>query len=142
MSRPEPHLPLWNPGAPSPVRSNGTAAPSTGRLRSPDAVRYAHVSDRIPSSLDALRGPADGVVRPPLRLAWSGMRSFDVGRPGIRVGLYQLVITEGLAEDYITYLNAGHLVADWPVLRRAFGPVFRTPWEERFPELRLAVPHD
>ncbi|MEU6526912.1 hypothetical protein ABZ892_29785, partial [Streptomyces sp. NPDC046924] len=36
---------------------------------------------RLPESLDELRGPTQGVVELPLHVAWSGMTSYDLGKP-------------------------------------------------------------
>ncbi|WP_433438776.1 hypothetical protein [Nonomuraea sp. CA-141351] len=35
--------------------------------------------------------------------------------------MYKIVIATGRRADYGTHLNADHLVADWPLLRRGFG---------------------
>ena len=90
---------------------------------------------RLPESLDKLHGPAEGVVVLPLHLAWSGMTSYDLGRPRQRMGLYRTVLHEGLRDDLPQYLNRGLLLQLWPVLRALVGRTVRTLWEDSFPEL-------
>ncbi|WP_188190717.1 hypothetical protein [Nonomuraea sp. SYSU D8015] len=99
---------------------------------------YEGLEDKIPDSLDDLRGPAEGVVALPPHLAWSGLTEFDVSKPGIRMEMYRTVITTGRRVDYESYLNADHLAADWPLLRRGLGPGYRDAWERKLP-LRRAV---
>ncbi|WP_063910005.1 hypothetical protein [Herbidospora yilanensis] len=98
--------------------------------------RYADVPDRAPTSLAALRGPADGVVDLPLKLCWSGLRSFDLGDPTQCLMMYQIVITEGVRADVEHYLTAEHLLEVWPLLHRMLGPAYIETWEGRFPVLR------
>jgi hypothetical protein len=49
--------------------------------------RLIGVEKRIPADLATLAGPAEGVVRLPVRLAWSGQTEFDVADPGDRLTL-------------------------------------------------------
>ncbi len=60
---------------------------------------------RLPKSLDELRGPNHGVVDLPLHMAWSGMTSYDLGKPRQRMGLYRTVLHEGLHDDLPRYLD-------------------------------------
>ncbi|MFI7697576.1 hypothetical protein [Nonomuraea sp. NPDC049480] len=92
---------------------------------------YEGLEEKVPDSLDDLHGPAEGVVALPLHLAWSGLTEFDLSKPGIRMEMYRTVITTGQRADYETYLNAGHLTADWLVLRRGLGPGYRHAWEKK-----------
>jgi hypothetical protein len=45
--------------------------------------RLIGVEKRIPQGLASLRGPAEGRVSLPVRLAWSGPSEFDVPTPAI-----------------------------------------------------------
>ncbi|MEV7930654.1 transcriptional regulator [Kitasatospora sp. NPDC088779] len=75
----------------------------------------------------------------PLHLAWSGLRTFDLEQPRQRMGLYRIVLNEGMREDLPQLLDAGLLVAQWPVLRTLVGPAVRTVWETAFTELAIAA---
>ncbi len=90
---------------------------------------------RLPESLDELRGPTHGVVDLPLHLAWSGMTSYDLGKPRQRMGLYRTVLHEGLHDDLPRYLNQDLLLHLWPVLRTLVGRTVRAVWEDAFPQL-------
>ncbi|MEV7891238.1 hypothetical protein ACWD3I_43610 [Streptomyces sp. NPDC002817] len=90
---------------------------------------------RLPASLDELRGPARGVVDLPLHVAWSGMTSYDLDKPRQRMGLYRTVLHEGLREDLTSVLNQDVLLELWPTLRRLVGRTVRTVWEDAFPQL-------
>ncbi|MDX3086726.1 MULTISPECIES: hypothetical protein [Streptomyces] len=90
---------------------------------------------RLPESLDELRGPTHGAVDLPLHLAWSGMTSYDLGKPRQRMGLYRTVLHEGLHDDLPRYLNQDLLLQLWPVLRTLVGRTVRAVWEDAFPEL-------
>ncbi|WP_157250021.1 hypothetical protein [Nonomuraea typhae] len=93
--------------------------------------RWEGIEDRVPDSLDDLRGPAEGTVALPLHLAWSGLREFDLANPRLRMSLYRTVITSGGWADAVAYLNAATLAADWPTLRRGLGPHYRRAWENK-----------
>ncbi|MFD4413237.1 hypothetical protein [Streptomyces sp. NPDC058476] len=90
---------------------------------------------RLPAALEELRGPAEGIVTLPLHVAWSGMTSYDLGKPRQRMGLYRAVLHEGLREELTAYLNRELLLQLWPVLRTLVGRTVRTVWEEAFPQL-------
>jgi hypothetical protein len=97
------------------------------------------VAERLPVHLEELSGPATGAVELPLHLAWSGLRRFDVSDEKLLLGLYRIVLTNGLRDDLIGYVNAELLVRHWPRLRIALGKPVRTCWEQRFPELVAAA---
>jgi hypothetical protein len=100
----------------------------------------AHLPEWIPQSLTDLHGPAEGVVRLPLDLCWSGTTEFDLGSFRQRVALCHLVIVQGLDKHYPEFLNAGHLLEAWPILRRRIAGGYTGAWEDRFPELaRIAT---
>ncbi|WP_406456100.1 hypothetical protein OG782_29600 [Streptomyces sp. NBC_00876] len=90
---------------------------------------------RLPESLDELQGPAQGVVELPLHVAWSGMTSYDMGKPRQRMGLYRTGLHEGLRDDLSRYLNQDLLLDLWPVLRTLVGRTVRVVWEDAIPEL-------
>ncbi|GAA2708331.1 MULTISPECIES: transcriptional regulator [Streptomyces] len=98
-------------------------------------LRRTQLAARLPGSLSELAGPAHGVVEPPLHVVWSGLRRFDLDHRGERLGLYQILLNEGRAEDLIGFLNPDLLVADWPLLRRLLGKHVRHVWECTFVEL-------
>ncbi|TQK51360.1 hypothetical protein FBY35_1757 [Streptomyces sp. SLBN-118] len=90
---------------------------------------------RLPESLDELQGPTYGVVELLLHMAWSGMTSYDLGKPRQRMGLYRTVLHEGLHDDLPRYLNQDLLLQLWPVLRTLVGRTVRAVWEDAFPQL-------
>jgi hypothetical protein len=56
-----------------------------------------------------LRGPLTGIVRLPLHVYASGQgpaRSFDMSNEAERIDLYEIVLTEGTAEDVCRYVIA------------------------------------
>ncbi|MFH8993233.1 hypothetical protein [Streptomyces sp. NPDC017940] len=95
-------------------------------------ARYAR---QLPTRLDELTGPARGTVDLPLHVVWSGLRSFDLERPRLRMSLYRTVLAEGLHQDLVTYLNRDLLIGQWPVLRTLISRPIREVWENAFPEL-------
>ncbi|MBO4258398.1 hypothetical protein GRC12_31685 [Streptomyces griseorubiginosus] len=97
------------------------------------------MAERLPTHLDELSGPTSGTVELPLHLAWSGLRHFEVSDDKLLLGLYRIVLTNGLREDLTRYLNAELLVRHWPRLRIAVGKPVRTCWEQQFPELAAAA---
>lgn len=110
-----------------------TAPAETGRAL---PSRFEDLEDKLPASLDELHGPAEGIVALPFRLAWSGLTEFDLSNWKQRLTLYRIIITGGLLPaDACTYLNAEHLLADWPYQIRLLGCEYRQIWEMRFPEL-------
>ncbi|GGX07985.1 hypothetical protein [Streptomyces chryseus] len=115
------------------------SGPGTRHLSGADAEDLALYREkfrrRLPESLDELHGPTHGVVELPLHLAWSGMTSYELGKPRQRMGLYRTVLHEGLHDDLPGYLNRDLLLELWPVLRTLVGRTVRTVWEDAFPEL-------
>lgn len=105
----------------------------------PTDSRQGQLAARLPGSLGELQGPVDGQVELPLHLAWSGLRVFDLTQPRQRMGLYRIVLNEGMQEDLVSFLNAGLLIRLWPVLRTLVGPAVRTVWEQAFTELAAAA---
>jgi hypothetical protein len=87
----------------------------------------------IPSSLDALRGPATGRLTLPLHIWWAPAPTFDLADRSDLLVAYRAVVREGRAEDQEALLNRGLLLTVWPELRL---PVrCREAWENAFPEL-------
>ncbi|MEU6816094.1 hypothetical protein [Streptomyces sp. NPDC046860] len=115
------------------------SAPSPGDVPGADAEDLALYREkfrrRLPESLDELHGPAQGVVDLPLHIAWSGMTSYDLGKPRQRMGLYRTVLHEGLHDDLPHYLNQDLLLQLWPDLRTLVGRTVRAVWEDAFPQL-------
>jgi hypothetical protein len=99
------------------------------------AVLEARYRSRLPRSLDDLAGPAHGTVDLPQHVAWSGVTSFDVDRPGRCRSMYHILLTDGQADDLTSFLDRRLLVSQWPVLRRMVGRIVRDVWESAFPEL-------
>lgn len=98
--------------------------------------RWGYGAERLPATLDELDGPKVGQVESPLHLAWSGLLVFDVGDLKLLLGLYRIVLNNGLRDDFSKYLDGELLVRHWPILRQMLGRGVRGTWEERFPELR------
>ncbi|WP_326755239.1 hypothetical protein OH738_09950 [Streptomyces hirsutus] len=90
---------------------------------------------RLPESLDELHGPTQGVVELPLHMAWSGMASYNLGKPRQRMGLYRTVLHEGLRDGLPRYLDQDLLLHLWPALRTLIGRTVRVVWEDAFPQL-------
>ncbi|MDH6450565.1 hypothetical protein RKD27_005598 [Streptomyces sp. SAI-126] len=86
-------------------------------------------------TLDDLAGPQSGSVELPLHLVWSGLRVFDLGDVKLLLGMYRIVLDNGSTDDFVRYLDHGHLVRHWPILRRMLGRGVRETWEGVFPEL-------
>jgi hypothetical protein len=96
--------------------------------------RWASVPKRLPASLDALTGPAGGVVELPFDLAWSGDRNFDLAKPDDRYLYYMTVLTAAITPEHFTqWLNADLLRSEWG--RLVLPPRLRDIWQQRFPEL-------
>ncbi|MER6148101.1 transcriptional regulator [Streptomyces hirsutus] len=93
----------------------------------------------MPESLDESRGPTQGVVDLPPHMAWSGMTSYDLGKPRQRMGLYRTVLHESLRDDLPRYLNQDLLLQLWPVLRTLVGRSVRSVWEDAFPQLASRI---
>ncbi len=87
-----------------------------------------------PSSLDALRGPAAGVVILPRTVYWGPDPTADLDtRSGLHKA-YRNLIREGTREVQEALLNPVLLRRVWPDL--ALPQRCRAQWESRFPDLR------
>jgi len=87
-----------------------------------------------PRSLDALRGPAAGVVILPRSVYWGPDPSANLDtRSGLHKA-YRNLIREGTGELQEALLNADLLRRVWPGL--ALPHRCRALWESRFPDLR------
>jgi hypothetical protein len=86
----------------------------------------------LPADLAELRGPLTGMVQLPLRVYASGQgpaRSFDLSNEAERIELYEIVLTDGTAEDVCHYVNREELLRLWP--RLWLPPHVRHVWEPR-----------
>ncbi|MPY38081.1 hypothetical protein FNH09_44795 [Streptomyces adustus] len=119
----------------SPQHPTPTQSVLSGEVAEDLALYREKFRRRLPKSLDELHGPTHGVVELPLHLAWSGMTSYDLGKPRQRMGLYRTVLHEGLRDDLPHYLDQDLLLQLWPVLRTLVGRTVRAVWEDAFPEL-------
>ncbi|MFE1838019.1 hypothetical protein [Streptomyces sviceus] len=97
--------------------------------------RWGYGTERLPVTLDELAGPKSGSVELPLHLAWSGLRVFDLGDVKLLLGMYRIVLNNGSTDDFVRYLDQGHLARHWPVLRKMLGRGVRETWERAFPGL-------
>jgi hypothetical protein len=102
-------------------------------------LRRAKFARRVPASLSELAGPRHGRVRLPLHLAWSGLTTFDLDQPRLRMSYYRLVLAEGLHDDLVRYLERDLLISLWPTLRMLVSRDVREVWESCFHELADAA---
>jgi hypothetical protein len=73
----------------------------------------------LPADLAELRGPLTGMVQLPLGVYASGQgpaRRFDMTNEAERIELYEIVLTDGTAEDVCRYVNREELRRLWPRL--------------------------
>ncbi|MGW1181133.1 transcriptional regulator [Streptomyces drozdowiczii] len=98
-------------------------------------LRRAKFARRAPAALSELAGPEHGPVSLPLHLAWSGLTTFDLDQPRLRMSYYRIVLAEGQHDDLIQYLNRGLLIDLWPTLRTLISRDVREVWEGSFDEL-------
>lgn len=102
-----------------------------------DKVLYKDVVPyEVPSSLDALRGPATGVLELPITVHWGPRRTFDLDRPGLRRAAYRAIVREGTREVQQELLNADLLRQVWNEL--ILPERCQRLWEETFPDLASA----
>ncbi|MFJ5549807.1 hypothetical protein [Streptomyces sp. NPDC093225] len=106
--------------------------------RSDQQVLRERYARRLPASLDKLAGPRGGLVELPGHVAWSGLRTFDLDRPKLRMGMYRVVLAEGQHEDLLHLLDRDLLIEQWPVLRTLVSRHVRAVWEDAFPDLSPA----
>ncbi len=98
-------------------------------LRYHDVVPY-----QTPRSLDALRGPGEGVIVLPRSVYWGPEASADLDtRSGLHKA-YRNLIREGTPEVQEALLNLGLLRRVWTEV--ALPARCRAQWEHRFPDLR------
>ncbi|MDR7278430.1 hypothetical protein [Catenuloplanes atrovinosus] len=100
--------------------------------------RLIGAEKRIPEALDLLAGPDRGVVRLPVRLAWSGSTEFDITDHRQRLTLYRTLLNCGQRQDIITYVHPDLLRRDWPRIRRLTSRQLVALWEARLPDLATA----
>ncbi|MEW1721032.1 transcriptional regulator [Streptomyces sp. NPDC093109] len=98
-------------------------------------LRRAKFAQRLPTALSELAGPEHGTVSLPLHLAWSGLTTFDLDQPRLRMSYYRIVLAEGRHDDLIQYLHHELLVGLWPTLRSLVSRDVRVVWESAFGEL-------
>ncbi|MFJ5223633.1 transcriptional regulator [Streptomyces sp. NPDC088400] len=98
-------------------------------------LRSAKLARRLPAGLSELAGPEHGTVSLPLHLAWSGLTTFDLDRPRLRMSYYRVVLAEGQRDDLVRYLNHDLLLGLWPTLRSLVSRDVREVWESSFGEL-------
>ncbi|MFD0413051.1 transcriptional regulator [Streptomyces sp. NPDC127108] len=101
----------------------------------PTDLRRARFARRVPAALSELVGPQHGVVSLPLHLVWSGLTSFDLDQPRLRMSYYRSVLAEGQHDDLVRYLHHDLLVSLWPTLRMLISRDVREVWESSFAEL-------
>lgn len=89
-----------------------------------------------PSSLDSLKGPADGVLILPITVHWGPDATADLSTADGLEKAYENVVREGTRQQQEELLNADLLARVWPQLR--LPKRCRTLWETRFPELAAA----
>lgn len=87
----------------------------------------------VPSSLDALRGPASGPLELPVTVHCGPRRVFDLDEPALRRAAYRAIVRGGTSEEQEAFLNADVLRALWSDLM--LPDRCRAVWEERFHEL-------
>jgi hypothetical protein len=103
--------------------TTSTFGPRRGGWRRPVA---------LPADLAELRGPLTGMVRLPLSIYASGQgpaRSFDLSNEAERIELYEIVLTDGTADDVCRYINREELLRLWR--RLWLPPHVRQVWEPR-----------
>ncbi|MFI8003744.1 transcriptional regulator [Streptomyces sp. NPDC086010] len=98
-------------------------------------LRRAKFARRMPAALSELVGPEHGTVSLPLHLAWSGLTTFDLDQPRLRMSYYRIVLAEGQHDDLVRFLNRSLLVRLWPTLRTLISRDVREVWEQSFNEL-------
>ncbi|WP_406420700.1 transcriptional regulator [Streptomyces sp. NBC_00873] len=90
---------------------------------------------RLPAALSELAGAEHGTVSLPLHPAWSGLTTFELDQPRLRMSYYRIVLAEGRHDDLVQYLNRDLLVGMWPTLRTLISRDIREVWESSFDEL-------
>ena len=98
------------------------------RLLYQDIVPYA-----VPSSLDALRGPAAGSLELPITVHWGPQRVYDLASPHEVVFAYQQIVREGTSTDQESLLDRELLMRVWS--RLILPERCQALWESTFSEL-------
>ncbi|MFF8476024.1 hypothetical protein [Streptomyces sp. NPDC015414] len=119
----------------SPQQPTSALSDLSGAVAEDLALYQEKFRRRLPKSLEELRGATRGIVELPLHMVWSGMTSYDLGKPRQLMSLYRTVLHEGLRDDLSRFLNRDLLMQMWPVLRTLVGRTVRSVWEEAFPQL-------
>lgn len=93
----------------------------------------------VVTSLEDLRGPAEGVVELPVWLFWSCPdHTFDLSKPFMLRSMYETVLREAARpEDLTSYLNSATLLDVWSELYLPRN--VRQAWEELHPVLRAVA---
>ncbi|MGW2110029.1 hypothetical protein [Streptomyces sp. NPDC001948] len=115
----------------------GHLAPDIGAaILSPTAGDWlASQSFEVVTSLDDLKGPSNGPVKVPARLADRELCGHaDLDNAWQRLQLYRRLLFTGTAEQQRQLLNRELLQQMWP--QRIGPPALLKTWEDRFPELR------
>lgn len=93
---------------------------------------------RVLRDLRELRGPTTGVVRLPLRLAWTPPQRFDLAILDDLRWMYEIVLREAIhADELRQFIDGPTLVRLWPELNLPRG--VRRAWEDHHPALRRAA---
>lgn len=87
----------------------------------------------VPTSLDALHGPADGRLTLPLHLWWAPEPTFDLAERDQLLAAYRAVVRDGRSIDQEALLHRGLLTEVWAELR--LPARCRARWRAAFPEL-------
>jgi hypothetical protein len=103
----------------------------TTRVLYRDVIPY-----ETPSSLNALTGPAQGVLTLPVTVHWGPDARADLSTPDGVEKAYENLVREGTAQQQEALLNADLLRSVWRQLR--LPTRCRDLWQERFPELAAA----
>jgi hypothetical protein len=95
----------------------------------------------MPSSLDELRGPLDGVVGLAARVFWSGPDPrnvrWDLADRSRRRDLYEIVLVEGTLGDIRELVNGPELVRLWEEMH--LPPWARSTWRPLIDSARPAA---
>ncbi len=110
------------------AREVRTVTDRTGRVLFKDTVPYD-----TPTSLDALRGPATGVLDLPITVYWGPRQRFDLQDPADVETAYQAIVRDGTTVHQEALLNEELLRSLWPELM--LPERCRRTWEDRFPDL-------
>ncbi|MFD7716286.1 transcriptional regulator, partial [Streptomyces sp. NPDC059814] len=70
-------------------------------------LRRAKFARRLPAALSELAGPEHGTVSLPLHLAWSGLTTFDLDQPRLRMSYYRIGGGGGPPGAFVRGVNGG-----------------------------------